>query len=48
MKRVFQIKWYHIVIALAGVLAVALVLVWIFMAKGGPSGFFEDETDIVS
>jgi len=48
MARVFQIRWYHIAFALLGVLAVALVLVWIFLARGGPSSFFEDETDIVS
>jgi hypothetical protein len=33
---------------LLGVLAVMFVLVWIFLARGGPSYFVEDETDIVS
>jgi len=45
--RVFRIKWYYLLFGLLGLLAVLLVVVWIFLAKDGPSYFVEDETDIV-
>ncbi len=48
LRRVFQIKWYHLLIGFLGILVVALALVWIFLAKDGVSYIVEDETDIVS
>ena len=48
MQRVFQIKWYHLLIGFLGILAVVLVLAWIFLARDGVSYIVEDETDIVS
>ena len=47
VAKVFQVKWYHLLIGLLAILAVLLVLVWIMLAKEGPAYFVEDETDIV-
>ncbi len=46
--RFVEIKWYHLLIALGGLVAVLFVLIWILLAKGGPGYFVEDETDIVA
>lgn len=47
MSRVFQIKWYHLLVAGLVLLGVLLVLMWVFLARSGPSYFTEDKTDIV-
>ena len=46
--RSFEIKWYHLLFGLLGVLAVVFVLLWLFVGKSRVRNFFEDETDIVA
>ena len=46
-RTIFEIKWYHIVFGLLGVLAVLFALFWLFISKTGVGSFVEDETDIV-
>lgn len=43
----FEVRWYHLLIALGGLVAVIFVLVWMFMAKDGVRRIVEDKTDIV-
>lgn len=45
--RSWELKWYHLLIALGGLLAVGVVVVWIFMGDRRPTYFVEDETDLV-
>jgi hypothetical protein len=45
--RVFQIKWYHLLIGGLVLLGVLLVWLWVFLSRSGPSYFAEDKTDIV-
>jgi len=47
VSRIFQIKWYHLLIGGLVLLGVLLVLLWVFLSRRGPSYFAEDETDIV-
>lgn len=47
IRHLIEIKWYHILFGLFGLLAVVFVLVWIFLSRSGPGYFVEDETDIV-
>ena len=46
--RAFQVKWYHLLIALLCLVAVIFVLLWLFLDKRRLEYFDEDETDIVS
>ncbi len=45
--RTFELRWYHLLIALGGLVAVIFVLVWLFLAKDGVRTIVEDKTDIV-
>jgi hypothetical protein len=45
--RAFEIRWYHLLIALGGLVAVLFVLVWMFLARDGVRAIHEDKTDIV-
>ncbi|MBU0983493.1 MAG: hypothetical protein KKA42_06460 [candidate division Zixibacteria bacterium] len=42
-----EIKWYHLVFGLLGMLAVAFVLVWMFMGEKRIGNFGDDTTDLV-
>ncbi len=45
--RAFEIRWYHILIALGGLVAVVFVLAMLFLSKDGVRTIVEDKTDIV-
>jgi hypothetical protein len=43
----FEIKWYHLLFGVLGIIFVLGVIVITLMNGRGPSYFVEDETDIV-
>jgi hypothetical protein len=45
--RTLEIKWYHLLLALIGLAAVAFVILWFFVGKRRLVHIVEDETDIV-
>jgi len=45
--RIFQIKWYHLLFGLLGLLAVVVVLLLVLLNNRRPGDLLEDETDIV-
>ncbi|MCP4685739.1 MAG: hypothetical protein GY867_09885 [bacterium] len=45
--RAFELRWYHLLIALGGLVAVIFVLALLFLSKDGVRTIVEDKTDIV-
>jgi len=48
LYRSFEIKWYHLLFGLLGLVTVVFVLLWLFISKSQVKNFVEDETDIVA
>ena len=48
LYRSFEIKWYHLLFGLLGLVTVVFVFLWLFISKSQVKNFVEDETDIVA
>ncbi len=48
LYRNYEIKWYHLVFGLLGLLVVVSVLFWLFVGKSRVKYFHEDETDMAA
>ncbi|MFZ5981232.1 MAG: hypothetical protein ACOYVF_11435 [Candidatus Zixiibacteriota bacterium] len=46
--RAFEIKWYHILFGLLGLLTIVFVLLWLFIGKSQVNKFTEEKTDMVA
>jgi len=48
LYRSFEIKWYHLLFGLLGLVTIVFVLLWLFLSKSQVRNFVEDETDMVA
>ena len=48
LYKSFEIKWYHLLFGLLGLITIVFVLLWMFLSKSQVKNFVEEETDIVA
>ena len=48
LYRSFEIKWYHLLFGLLGLVTVVFALFWVFISKNQVKNFVEEETDMVA